>query len=310
MKNGYVKVLLNIVVLLAILGIMDALVGWLGEKYIRWLSLKPRNSDAALVNYNVNAAKPDIAVLGSSTAICHYNPDIIHDSLLAFTGNDYEVFNMGVSNQRLTYDYYGLKCLLERTHPKFVIVDVWASYISAGDPSFSFEAFKPYANINQNIKTMLIGHNKYDLPMQSNMYCYNTELVKLIMAAFKSSNTNGFISSKVEMKNVIKEHEQDTTGLLPLSVDEFDSMISLAKNNNIRLFVVLSPTLSSADTTSLSYLYMKNRCKECNIPFMDYSNDTGYYHTRYFRDVKHMNFYGAELFTSHLMHDIKTVINN
>ncbi len=305
MRNNLMKILVNVVVLSTLLIAMDVFVGWSAGKYVKWLNKMPHDGDAALVNYNLNAAAPDVAILGSSTAICHYNPDIIHDSLMAYLGKDFNVFNMGMSNQRLSYDYYGLKCLLERTNPKMVIVDVWASYIGKGDPSFSFGAYRPYVNVNHNVKELLIKHNKYDYLMKSNMYCFNTELVKLLMSAFKTTNVNGFTGSSVEMANVSKDRMPDTTSLLPLSVEEFDNMLTLAKNSNTMLFVVLSPTLCSADTTSQSYLYMKKQCDKNEIPFLDYSNDERYYQSCYFRDKTHLNYNGAELFSQELMKDIK-----
>ena len=308
MKNGILKVLVNVIILLVILVVMDVVVGWGGAKYIKWLSHKPIDGDAALVNYNINSAKPDVAILGSSTAICHYDPDIIHDSLLAYCGNDYEVFNMGVSNQRLTYDYYGLKCLLDRATPKIVIVDVWASYIGEGDQSFSFEAFRPHANINPNIKEMLKKHDEYGVVNWSNMYCYNTELVKLAMSVFKSGVTNGFSRNKVEKREIDKQMDKDTTALFPLSMEEFDGIIGLSKEKGFQLFVVMSPTLRASDTTSLSYQYIKGECEKNDVPFLDYSNDEGYYQTHYFRDNTHLNFYGAEVFTQKLMKDIKKYI--
>lgn len=304
MKNGYIRILLNVAILLALLVAMDIIVGWTGEKYMKWLNKLPRNGDAALVNYNVNAVKPDVAILGSSTAICHYDPDMIHDSLLAITGEDLQVFNMGVSNQRLAWDYYGIKCLLDRTTPKIVIVDVWASFLGEGDPSFSFGAFKPYANMNPNIKEMLKKHGQFNYSMNSNMYCFNTELVKLLLSSLKAKGSNGFITSDVMMSNINKGLDPDTTSLLPLSVEEFDSMILLAKEYKFKLFVVMSPTLRSSDTLSLSYKYIKSKCQEEGIPFMDYSNDTNYYKKELFRDPTHMNYYGAELFTKELMKDI------
>ena len=306
MKNNLCKVFLSVVVLVSILVAMDFLLGWSARGYIKWLNRMPHDGDAALVSYNLNAAAPDVAIIGSSTAICHYNPDIIHDSLLSYLGEDLSVFNMGMSNQRMAYDYYGLKCLLERTDPEIVIVDVWASYLGEGDPSFSFGAYRPYASINPNVKELLVKHDKYDFLMKSNMYCFNTELVKLIMSVFRTTNVNGFTRSSVEMSNVVKDKEIDTTSLLPLSVEEFDSMLAMANEHKTMLFVVLSPTLCSADTTSQSYRYMRKRCREMNVPFLDYSNDEQYYTTHYFRDKTHLNTIGAELFIQNLMNDIKS----
>lgn len=305
MKNGYVKILVNVVILLAMLVILDIVVGWAGEKIMVILNRSPRDGDAALVNYSVNAATPDVAIIGSSTAICHYDPQIIHDSLLVITGKEYEVFNMGVSNQRMAYDYYGLKCILDRTVPQIVIVDVWASYLSEDNPSFSFNAFRPYVNVNPNIKEMLKKHGDYSFMQMSNMYCYNTGIVKLLMSLLKPKGANGFSKSEVKMEKIEKGNEKDSAALSPMSVEEFDGVIELAKEHGFQLFVVMSPTLNSSDTTSSSYQYIKNKCIVNKIPFLDYSNDEQYYQPQFFRDNTHLNYYGAELFTKELMKDIK-----
>ena len=90
---------------------------------------------------------------------------------------------------------------------------------------------------------------------------------------------------------------------------EFDDMINLCKDYNVKLFVVLSPAIRPSDTTSASYIYMKKKCDESGIPFLDYSNDKRFYQARYFADPLHMNQYGAEFFTSELMKDIRNYLN-
>lgn len=309
MKKGYLRVLVDLLFLLAILIIIDNVVGYIGFKYTKWLNKDPRNSDAALVNYNLNASEPDVAIIGSSTAICHYVPDIIHDSLLSITGKEFSVFNMGMSKQRMAYNYYALKCFLDRKIPKIVIEDVWASNVSIDDKPSFFEGLRPYVNTNTNIKELFVKHDAYDFKMMSHMYCYNTELIKLLFAATRTAGANGYKSSTVEMNSITKLQDKDNSEVDSLSIEEFDKMINLCKENGIQLFVVLSPAIRASDTKSASYLYMKKRCEVNNIPFLDYSNDQRFYHTHYFADPLHMNRYGAEFFTSELMKDIKCYLD-
>ena len=307
MKKGLLKIILDVCVLIAILVAVDIFVGWVGREYTQWLNKqKPKNRDSAYVNYDLNAATPDVAIIGSSTAICHYVPDIIHDSLLCYTGKDYEVFNMGVSYQKLAYNYYSLKGLLERTKPALVIVDVWANYCSEQGYFERFNAFKPYINSNDNVKDMFRKHDKLSVLTISNMYCYNSELFYLLMVPFfETTTTNGYLKWTNTLDKAEKSIKKDTTELVALSVEEFDSMIGLAKEKQVPLCVVLSPALHSSDTSSLSYQYMRRKCMEVGIPFLDYSNDESFYKPDYFRDESHMNCFGAELFTKELMSDIK-----
>lgn len=305
MKKDLLKTLINTFILVGLLIVIDILVGYIGDKYANWLNKKPRSGDAALINYDLNAATPDVAIIGSSTAICHYVPDIIHDSLLVTTGNDYSVFNMGMSKQKMAYNYYALKGLVERKKPAIVIEDVWASNISVeGYPRF-YQEFRPYVNSNHNVKVMLERHGEYNFLLKSRMYCYNTELVKMILSFLKPTGANGYRGSNVEIPEIVKLWDKDTTEVMPESAYEFDNMIKLCKYNNIKLFVVLSPAIRASDTTSQSYIYMKEKCKELGIPFLDYSNDERFYQAQFFSDPLHMNSYGAEFFTSELMKDIK-----
>ena len=307
MKNGYLKILVNIAILLVILVVLDIMVGFAGEKCMLWINKAPHDGDAALTNYDLNAASPDVAILGSSTAICHYDPEIIHDSLYYYTGKEYDVFNMGMSAQRLAYEYCALGSLVDRKVPKIVIIDVWASYLSEGFQDISYSVFRPYINYNPHVREMMERHGELNILTKSSMYCWNTEIIKLLMSYRKSTETNGFNGkSKVELTHpAVNVLQEDTCGLAKISVDEFDAIIALAKKNDIKLFIVLSPRLSPSDTTCLSYKYMRDKCAENNIPFLDYSNDEKYFIEHFFRDNTHMNYYGAELFTQDLMKDIK-----
>lgn len=308
MKKGMLRTFVDLLILTGLLIVIDLLVGYAGDKYANWLNQEPRNGDAALVNYDLNAARPDVAIIGSSTAICHYVPEIIHDSLLVATGNDYEVFNMGMSRQKMAYNYYALKGLVERKRPVIVIEDVWASNISVeGYPRY-YQEFRPYVNSNHNVKEMFERHGEYNFLLKSRMYCYNTELVKMILSFMKPTRANGFRGSNVDMPEIVKLRDKDTTEVMSESAAEFDSMIELCKSNDIKLFVVLSPAIRASDTTSKSYLYMKEKCTQNGIPFLDYSNDERFYQMYYFSDPLHMNTRGAEFFTRELMKDIKSYL--
>jgi len=312
MKPGFIKVVCNICILLVILVSFDLLLGWGGQKYMNWLNQYPREGDAALVNYNLNAAVPDVAIIGSSTAICHYDPSIIHDSILSYTNQDLTVFNMGMSKQRMAYCYYAQKSLLERKVPKVVIADVWASFLSSNYESCSFNEFRPYIKSNHIIKDMLEEYDQISLLTKSNLYCYNTEFIKLLLSVQKGKSVDGYDRScKVELTvPAIKEEEIDCSELSYRSKTDFDNMIDLSKKNSYLLFVVLSPRLNPSDTTSKSYKYIKAKCEENEVPFLDFANDTKYYETRYFRDKTHMNYYGAQFFTKELMKDIKDILIN
>lgn len=311
MKKNRLRVFVETCALLVVLAMTDLFVGYAANKYTKWLNLYPRNGDAALINYNLNAATPDIAIIGSSTAICHYDPKIIHDSLLVYLGKDLNVFNMGMSRQRMAYCYYVQKSLLNRKTPKVVIVDVWASYLSDNFESCQFSEFRPYIKSNPAVKEMFEKYDQLNVSTCSNMYCYNTELVKLLMSATKAGCANGFDgSSKTELVvPATKEIEEDKTGLSKRSVEDFDRMVELSLKNKYKLIIVLSPRLNPSDTTSLSYKYMKDKCVDNSIPFLDYANDVRYYNTHFFRDKTHMNYYGAEQFTKDLMKDIKKVLD-
>ena len=302
------KVFFDILVILILLAIVDIMVGMGAEKYMTWLNKIPRQSDAALENYDLNAATPDIAVLGSSTAICHYDPDIISDSVTKYTGKELEVFNMGMSRQRMAYNYYGLKWLCDRKIPKIVIEDVWASNLSTGDISKGFIEYRPYLNMNPSVKELLINHDEYDFKLKSNLYCLNTTFIKLLLSSFRNGNANGYEKNRKELLEFKRYNKKDQDEIAEVSKKEFDDMIKLSKQKDFLLFVVLSPTLHSSDTTSLSYQYMKAKCVENGIPFLDYSNDSSYFDKHYFRDLTHMNSYGAEKFTSQLMNDIRPMI--
>lgn len=310
MNKGLQTIIKNLMILSVILIVTDMFVGWIGNKYASWLNRIPRDGDAALINYNLNAAAPDVAIVGNSTAICHYVPSIIHDSIASYINKDFSVFNMGMSKQRMSYNYYALRCLLDRKVPKILIANVWPTFLGAADITKYFTELVPYVKMNYNIREMFEKHEEYNFMMQSNMFCFNTELVKLLMSPLKPKYSDGFRTSHTKLSAVgEKTVKVDQSPLSPLSVEEFDAMIDLAIKNQILLVVVMSPSLSYvSDTNSQSYRYMKEKCRVENVPFLDYTHNGKYDKAEFYRDDAHLNYYGAMQFSKDLMTDLKSVI--
>ncbi len=88
-----------------------------------------------------------------------------------------------------------------------------------------------------------------------------------------------------------------------LKMTYMKNFIELAKSRNITLLFVSSPVWYGQDPKVLDPI--KEICKKENIYFIDYSNDSKYvHHDQFFKDGKHLNAYGADVFTKDILKEL------
>lgn len=236
------RLLVNSIIVLCGIIAIDFAVGYSGEKIIAKLTQQNHTGQAALLGYNLERATADIVVLGGSTASCHFVPQILSDSLSSFIGRKLTAFNAGAYYQQPSYSYCVLKSIIERRKPKIVIVDIQPQQLGGETVIEALKPLRPYYRINSNVKELLDENEtwKNRLLLHSSMFCFNTEIVKLITSFRNSVGADGFDPKDGFVEEVCIEQEKDNSDLNPVVTSEFERMLSLAKNNDIKLFVVIS----------------------------------------------------------------------
>lgn len=205
MKKKYIiKILLSAFITISGLVCVDWLVGIGGTYLLHELGKKNYSGEAAMTNYNLNFVEPDVVVIGSSTAMCHYVPSILHDSILSYTGKDLFVHNAGVSFQRMPYNYCEIKSLVARKAPKMAIVDVFPDCLGGESLKAALRPLHPYTKVNPYVKEIMEADEseRTRILLNSNLYCFNGEIVKLLASFRNPIGCDGYYPSNNELTSM------------------------------------------------------------------------------------------------------------
>lgn len=305
------KVVIKIALFVAGIVVLDFIVGYMGKNICLKLAENPRDGDAALLNYNLNGASPDILILGSSEATSAYMPSIIKDTLLDRTGFDYSVFNAGSYNQDIAYNYCVFRGASSRKVPKLIILDIIPSSLCSISPETSTTQLRPYRRFNPYVRDMLKYNDskKNNLMSLSNLYCFNFELLKLIMSFRIPTGTDGFVALEGHMKSdqeIVVQKDSDT--IEPIALYEFEHTIREALGNGSKICVTIAPKYRKMDKNSNSYKKIVEICLKYNVPFWDFSEDSLYMDYRIYYNPAHVNPDGAVICSKQLANKIAEII--
>lgn len=297
MKKSSTKILICFITILLCLYCFDCILGYV----MRYISQRNLEKEHCGLNYCLNAATADIIILGSSSARANYIPQLIGDSINSRLGTKYSVYNTGNTYQDFPYFYCEMKSLMDRKIPKIVILDLQPWTLSGPTNMSALKFMRPYYNTNSHVKEVLDDNETFlhKVLMNFEMYKYNEEFFDLLSSYLYPTTKYpmGFWALDGEEKDYEILPENDNREVNPLSKQEFEKTIQIAQNNNVKLFVSISPYLRYIDRNSPAYKEIVNMCKKYNIPFFDYSNDLELVKGELFHDTMHLNKKGATILT-------------
>lgn len=259
-------------------------------------------------NYICDHCTEDILIFGSSRAEFHYNAKMIEDSL------GETVYNCGLGGCGIIQSYGRLLMLTKRYHPKLVILEI--------TPEFDLIENK---NDFQDLK-MLKRHydrtyikdifEKIDrtekFKMFSYLYRYNSSiihnpirLVKPIPFNKNAIGIQGFrvIQEEFDIMKVGENKEKEEYKIDKMKQFYLIKFVETAKEFSQIVFVV-SPYWQGRRFEVFNSA--KHLADSLNVPFLDHSNDSKYFHKDiYFKDGIHLNYKGADEFTKDLIIEIR-----
>lgn len=300
------RFLTSLLIILASLVIIDVIFGAVFNHIIRLASKQNYAGLTAIGNYNLNTACADIVIIGSSTASCHYDPQVFKDSLSQFVGEGASVINAGFHYQQIPYSYCLLKSIVERKVPKIAIVDIQPQHLGGDVNEEALKVLRPYYAFNQNVREVLDENESWPntLLLRSNMFRLNTEFLKILLSFTKPAGFNGFEKKIGVVDSFSINAKPDCHPINSVFLREFEEMISIARDKGIMLFICMSPRLTYTDKESESYKMINFVCEKYQVPFIDYSNDSLFMRSELFFDSVHMNTTGADLYSKIVCHDI------
>lgn len=262
--------------------------------------------------YNEPKNEFDIIYFGSSNTYCSFNPLIMYEK----TGIKSYVF--ATQQQPVWASYTYMKEALKTQKPKLLVMDILMfaksdEYYDDG-VNYSFMDDIPFSKNKIELAFASSPDTTGRIRLLINFIKYHSRWSELTKDdyTFERSNTKDFLKGYVFLNNTFTDAVMPDTSsseTAPLSEKEllyFEKIISLAKEENIPILFVKTPSNATYDEQKLfNSVFLK--AKELNVNFIDYNKQydrIGLIINEDFYDKSHLNYKGAEKFTRSFAEDI------
>jgi hypothetical protein len=302
------KIFLNIAFIILVVAILDFAIG----KTLRHFYFTEKSGLHYRTTYSMDSTKAEILVFGSSRANHHYVPDIYEDSLhMSF-------YNTGRDGSSMLYNLAVFKSILKRYTPKIIIFDLVPKSLYYNAVNYErLSSLQPYYSDHPEVKDIVQLRGPYEkYKLFSSIYPFNSGLLAIIMGNLEiNKKRKGDQKGYVPLLNCIKD-----TSLISLvdSTDNFDTthvqalnyIARICKLKNILLLFVNSPIYANIPTPASAEVFSRI-ADEYNAVFLSYLNDSLFLKSpSLFNDRGHLNDKGAKIFSTMLVHQIKSIESN
>lgn len=295
MKKFCIKICLFLVLTYSVSLIIDIGISKIAQPRGEFSSWKD------LYDNNINA---DLLVFGSSRAMNQFNIQIIEDSL------NISAYNLGLSSARIEMSLLRLIEHLRVCSKKPTYVTLEIDWLTIDNERFLYTPWQifPYMFLNRNMYKYthhFKGYYTHFYVMPLARYGkYLTEIIKNRERTYSSNETN-WVKGYVAIKRIWNERSGLGTKEVSIYHEEIQYLlefVNICKSHQIKLNFVYAPEYLKATKI------VKNRDMliDCirkiadnnNIPFNDISKPYFNSDTTYFFDWRHLNYLGADKFTS------------
>lgn len=246
--------------------------------------------------------KPDVLILGPSSANHHYDCKIISERL------HLSAYNAGRDGQNIIYAAMVLASNLERHKPKMVILDM-SNVMMDGSWNDHLASMYCYYGIEKSVDEIIdsISDWKERLKLISNLYRYNNTLPWIIQSYFSSIRDdnhgyrplNGGDSSN--MRACIKDG--DKFHLDSLCLHYLDMIVFACKKHEVKLVICDSPSLNI--TRGEFNKWLSAYCVKNQLLLIDYNKENRFTENpQWHYDMSHLNAKGARIFTLEFCEEI------
>lgn len=299
------KFLINTILFFGIILLVDFCIGRICD----YFQEHPKGGFTKGLNDLVMNDSHDILIFGSSRAHHHYDTPFLSDTL------GLDAYNAGYDGNGVILAYGLLDLILERYHPKLVLLDV--------EPSFDIYKYN-YDDNNKRYLSLLKPYYRKDsvksifkdisieewYKVHSGLIRYNSKILSLVVSYLRNIETD---DHGYKPLYEIYEDESDNNRTYNEEVDSvklsyIEKFIKKTKEKKIALAVVASPKYGAESSDCLTPVI--KLCSQYSIPFLDYYASPIYMiHKEWFRESMHLNVEGARHFSKSIASDIKRIIN-
>lgn len=297
------RFLINILFFFMLVAAADFVYGRICDYFINHAHSGDTARSSAIFKNN----KYDVMIMGSSRCVCHYDDQLMSDSLKV------DVINAGKKGNGIVLMYGLYHIIPKENKPQVLIYDL--------EPAFDVIAYK---NDDHNKRYLSGLKNYYEKPgvkeifqsvdrqevlkMFSNFYRYNSLLLPLIKDYMGKPITT---ASCYEPSHKAWTKPKNPGGEPYRNIDElklkyFEKLINETKEDGVRLIVIASPKYGETSTEEISPVI--ELCQKHGVPFWNYY--LSMQDTQWFCNRMHLNYNGSQVFTDIISHRIKNEILN
>jgi hypothetical protein len=295
MISVYGKFFIRLTILVVIFFIIDFAAG----KVLNHFYFTQSSGFLYRMTYSIDYSNQQVLTFGSSRANHHYVPSVFENSFKK------TFYNSGIDGQGILFEDALVKCILERYTPEYIILDFNAEEFAYSEASYDrlADLLPYYSEHIAELKPTIDLRGKYEqVKLLSKMYPFNSLVLSIAIGNTelnkkRKEDDKGYVPLQGTITYWPSDNEKISEKIDTNKVNAFKNLISQAKKKNVKIFVVVSPYFDKPLSTSYIDLAAKIS-DEMKISFWDYSvNEVFLKNDKLFKDLKHLNHQGAEIFS-------------
>ena len=255
---------------------------------------------------HIREAHEDIAIIGSSRANHHYDPQLLSDSL------NLTAYNYGIEGLNIFADKAVLSMLINQSEkkPQMVILDLSESDICdvQGWNTEHLSLLYPYADVSavDSLFADVIDPREYFLVRYSKLYRHNSNILDYLKPkrAKGQRHENGFtpLEGTWSGEPSVPTSSYDVS---PQKLDYLERCIKLCADNDVLLVLSTSPNYNRLPKERNWIMAIEKVAHEHHLTYLYHEQDAEFLsHPDWFNEPYHLNAEGAEIFTRKIIPEL------
>lgn len=254
---------------------------------------------------HIREAHEDIAIIGSSRANHHYDPQLLADSL------HLTAYNYGIEGLNIFADKAVLDMLVGQTEqkPQMVIIDLSESDICdvPGWNADQLSLLYPYDDIPavDSVLADVIDPREYFFVRYSKLYRHNSNIVDYLKPKRAKGQRlgNGFTPLEGHWTGEPSESATDYA-VSPQKLDYLERCIRLCADNDVLFVLSTSPSYSRLPKRNW-IMAIEKVAHEHHLTYLYHEQDDEFLaHPEWFNEPYHLNAEGAAVFTRKIIPEL------
>ncbi|MBR6091482.1 MAG: hypothetical protein IKQ09_01525 [Bacteroidales bacterium] len=283
------RFLINILLFFAFVAVVDMVYGYACNYMVK----HAHSGETARAMGVFKQGRFDLMAMGSSRCVCHYDDQLLSDSL------GINAINVGNKGNGIVLMYGRYHIIPKENKPKVLLYDI--------EPSFDIIEYENDDKNRRYLSGLKMFYNEpgirtifkdvdcsEPIKMYSQMYRYNSKTLVLLGDYMRKGRLNLSFYLPTHRRYVaaeVKEKPSRNNDLLKLKY--FEKLIEETRADGVQLVVIASPKYGASSTDELQPIM--ELCSKHSVPFWDYYLDM--HDTEWFCDNMHLNYEGSQEFT-------------